>query len=339
MNKFVIVIGIILFTVTKIANGNRQCNCITKTPVISSIGGYVSKGSICAGCSYRYQYPPGYDYIDISAKYGQTFEQTFIQNGRIIGQCTRGKECNKRIYVNSLYPLETSISRSTATNSYYTHGYHTINLGRRNYRSQNSKRAINQCNNPPELNVDKDYQDGIINSGCIYKYIYNTGSNALLNIEVSDYITITIYDGNYSVDIDKIFTTPSGVRNISYIYQTNDYNVFTEIKSKYGYITMFLSSSSNKNVNISMLQIKPLNYDSNDEYNDSNNDDDDNTASSDSSTGNELSNTNNDSKIAFILAIISISLSLTAVILCIIIYILIIRKLEKNKVYMQFNSI
>lgn len=336
MNKILIIIGFIIITVNEIVNGNTQCNCMTKTPVISSLGGYGTKGSICAGCNYNYQYPAGYDYIDISAKYGQTFEQTFKQNGRIIGKCSRGKECNSRIYVNPQYPIETSITRSTRTNTYYTHGYHSINLGRRNYRLQNNKRAISNCNNPPELNVDKDYQDGIINANCIYKYIYTTGSNALINIEVSDYITITIYDGNYTSDSPYILTTPKQGTNISYIYHTNDYNVFTEINSKYGYVTMFLSSSSNRNVNVSMLQIKPLNYDSNDEYNDDNNDDD--TSIPDSSINNESSEIGGHNTITLILAIVSIVTSFITIIICITMYVILNKKIEKYKTYSQFDS-
>jgi hypothetical protein len=57
---------------------SSKCQCPSqggKTPIITNsytVSGN-SKGSICAGCDYYYTYPTGYDNLDISARYGQTF--------------------------------------------------------------------------------------------------------------------------------------------------------------------------------------------------------------------------------------------------------------------------
>lgn len=303
-----------------------------KTPVITNsytVSGN-SKGSVCAGCDYSYTYPAGYDYLDISARYGQTFTQTFRQNGKLLDVCKNTKICNKKIELDTNYPVETVISRRTGTNSYYTHGTHQIDFGKRKYSTRRYKRNtinISQpiCDSPPELNVDSDDQSGYIDSGCSYTYSQTIGNSIIIDMSFNSNVSIIIY----SLDTGSI------------LYNNTGYLFFEQINSTEYNIGLTVSSTTNTTVEL--FNLYGINDDESEMTNDSNNpiipgnDDDDDYVAQEISNLCNKSDYDNVKKFAIVAFILSITLS--ALFIIIIIYTCIIRCNNSSKFELNKNAL
>ncbi len=229
-----------LLILSFVAYVSATCTCSGSTPVMSK-SSITQKSSVCAGCQYPFYYSGGYNYLVVSYSYGQTISQNFYQNGQLVGSCNKSKTCNKRINIDPAYKVETVITRQTATNSYATHGTHSINFGRTLYAD-----GVNTCNSFPEINIDLDEQTGFIGAGCNYSYYQSVENNFIIDMQFNDTTTVEIYENTTNT---LIF---SGMSN----------NFFENLNSTTGII--MINVTSDVFVSVQWMDVYPVNDDLND---------------------------------------------------------------------------
>ena len=237
----------------------NACSCNNNDLVISKkliIGNTGSK--ICAGCIYTNIDPAGYDTLTVQYKYGQTIQQAFFQNGKMIGECPRATSCNKEIKLDPRYPVKYTISRNTEKNKYFTHsrGEHFISYK----TNKNSKLTVygnNSCMLPPELNVEKSEQSGLIEGNCTYDYYKMLGHNFIIEIETSSNITIEIYKTNVNLNNEKLIYNNTG----TYIFANIQLNSSNDILDEYNFthIKIYNSDPTLLENLIDIFDIYPLN--------------------------------------------------------------------------------
>jgi len=230
----------------------NACSCNNNDLVISKkliIGNTGSK--ICAGCIYTNIDPAGYDTLTVQYKYGQTIQQAFFQNGKMIGECPRATSCNKEIKLDPRYPVKYTISRNTEKNKYFTHsrGEHFISYKTNKNRLYNN----NLCMLPPELNVEKSEQSGLIEDNCTYDYYKMLGHNFIIEIETSNNITIEIYKTNANLNNEKLIYNNTG----TYIFANIQLNSSDEFNITH--IKIYNSDPKLLENSIDIFDIYPLN--------------------------------------------------------------------------------
>lgn len=188
---------ITVLLVNIISTYSCSCSCSLHSPIFSQTYSLSSRSSVCAGCEYTSHLPYGYDYLDISYKYGQKISQSIYQNGNYKGGCESSKTCQKRINIDPRYQVEIRTTRQTATNSYATHGKHYIDLNKRRRLFTRSLSTLNvTCDNPPELNMDPDDQNGFITPNCVYNYNIFVGNDMAIDMEFNNTVYLSIYSTN-----------------------------------------------------------------------------------------------------------------------------------------------
>jgi hypothetical protein len=188
---------IALLLVNILSTHSYSCSCSQHSPIFSKTYSLSSRSSVCAGCKYTNILPYGYDYLDISYEYGQKISQAIYQNGNYMGGCESSKTCQKRINIDPRYQVEIHTTRQTATNSYATHGKHYIDLNKRRRLFTRSLSTLNiTCDNPPELNMDPDDQNGFIIPNCVYNYNIFVGNDIAIDMEFNNTVYLSIYSTN-----------------------------------------------------------------------------------------------------------------------------------------------
>ena len=185
-------------------------------------------------CVCSYMYPNGYNMVKVNYTSKTNMTQYFYQNYTMIDNCPVGLYCNKKIALNPTLPLYTNMSRAMSSND--DDFISTYNL---DFSHEDNYMMNSTCVNPPELNVDSDMQDGIINSNCTYEYTLHTPDIITLDMKFNESIKLNIfsYDKN-------IFN------------ETND--TFNTNLTTYSELIFITISSNNSDVHILSFNIMPV---------------------------------------------------------------------------------
>jgi asparagine N-glycosylation enzyme membrane subunit Stt3 len=106
---------------------------------------------------------------------------------------------------------------------------------------------------PPELNVEKSEQSGLIEDNCTYDYYKMLGHNFIIEIETSNNITIEIYKTNANLNNEKLIYNNTG----TYIFANIQLNSSDEFNITH--IKIYNSDPKLLENSIDIFDIYPLN--------------------------------------------------------------------------------
>ena len=211
------------------------CNDL-KCNILNTFG---TNTCICANCSY--EYPSGYSTMNITYESQLNTSQSFYQNEKMIDECPIGLYCSKIINLNPNFTLFTNITRYTPINVINDS---CISLYKLDFIKNDDDE--NTCSSPPELNVDFDEQDGMINSECIYEYEYTSSVDILLDMHFNDSVNIKVY----ATELNKLLfdetneTIYSKIESISNSFRIIVSSIMSNI-----YVAIFNITSLNDTIN------------------------------------------------------------------------------------------
>ena len=249
-----------------------NCNCDYSTcdPLYTTTLARTSS-CLCIGCTYTHSYPPGYNYVSVDYNYSKHYiSQDFYQNHTLVGTCPEGLYCSQqiklnpsyRLYMNwTLHSVPIDVNGLINTNFPITHklnfynkedGTTTLSTTETTTLSTTETTTlsttgtstyINECDCPPELNVNESEQDGVINSLCAYIYEQTFGKKVLIDMLFDNPINVKIS----SNDTNKILFN-----------QTSDV-IFTELNTWFENIIIELSTIVD-NVKVFKFNVSSVDY-------------------------------------------------------------------------------
>lgn len=173
------------------------CSCKSSQPYVTPRNYMNGRSSICPGCEYTFEYPRGFDYVNVDYNYGQMVGQVFIQNDHSIAECSYSRTCRMTVNLNANYSLKTIIFRPVSNKMEATYGSHMMNF-----------QSYHQGDLPFELNSQNE-QFAVLKEGT--EYMIPVGN--LLNIDMSFNfpMNLQIFDSNdtllYSQNSREVFAT------------------------------------------------------------------------------------------------------------------------------------
>jgi len=157
------------------------------------------QGSVCPGCKYEQNYLAGYEYVVISHSFGQKVSQTVTQT------------IDNTVYTYGCQDPVKNCNERVYLNPNYTsiiNFYRDVKLTSVTW-AKSPPTAIGGTSNrdgvPPILNADEEDQIGILCRGCKYTYTVTGNTPIVLDAEFCNKVNILI--GNYNVTSTTFYET------------------------------------------------------------------------------------------------------------------------------------